>query len=388
MTYRIKRHIVAGIMIAGLSSTSPMAQDVASPFNENVDKIFAHLDKNDAPGCSVGVIKEGHFIHKSGYGMANLELDVPLSSKSVFRMGSVSKQFAAIAVLLLEEQGLIDFDEDIHTYLPELPGYDAKVSVRAMLGHYSGMGDYDLIASSYEGEKVKGALDLRSAAGGPFRLGNEDYLTIKEFYDVVKKVPLSLQPDTKFQYSNLAYFLFSMLVEERSGLTLRAYAEKHIFAPLGMGKTLFSDEPVEIIKHRAYGYKPKKEGGYVTDMTNLFWGGDGGLHTSVEDFIKWDQNFYNPRVGESPDVLIKAMNTPNSQHIARGDLYANGQFVGQMQGRNVFRHSGGWLGVSTYYARFQEDHFSVVILCNNASESPSKYADEVAKLYFNSAMSK
>jgi CubicO group peptidase (beta-lactamase class C family) len=352
-------------------------------FSEEVDRIFAAVDKSDAPGCAVAVIGKGEFIHKAGYGMANLELDVPLTPESVFRMASVSKQFTAAAVLLLADQGLVDLDEDIRTYLPELPDYGAEVTVRAMLGHFSGMGDYDLIASSYEGEKAQDALDLKSAAGGDFRLGNEDYLTIREFYDVVKKVPLSHQPDTKFQYSNLAYFLLSMLVEERSGMSLRNYAEKHIFTPLDMGNSFFSDDGIELIKNRAYGYKPNKEGVYVNDMTNLFWVGDGGLHTTVVDLIKWDGNFYNPLIGKNPKAFAELMNTPNSQHIARNDLYANGQFAGKIEAHDVFRHSGGWLGFSTFYARFQEDKFSVAVLCNDASQKPEDYAAKIARLYFN-----
>jgi CubicO group peptidase (beta-lactamase class C family) len=298
-------------------------------------------------------------------------------------MASVSKQFTATAILLLAEDGLIDLDEDIRTYLPELPDYGAKVTIQSMLGHVSGMGDYDLIASGYEGEKIENGIDLKSVAGGPFRLGNEDYLTIEEFYNIVKRVKLKNRPMEKADYSNLAYFLFSMLIEEKSGLTLREFAEKNIFKPLGMSQTIYSDDVNEIIKNRASGYKKKETGDYKISMTNLAMVGDGGLHTSINDFIKWDNNFYSPVLGKQPSDFIKKLNTPNSNLTIGDALYANGQFVTQQLDRKVYSHSGGWLGFSTFYLRFPEHYFSIITLCNDEGSNPEKYSIEIAKLYFN-----
>lgn len=354
----------------------------ATTLNDEVDKLFSHIDQQGAPGCNVGLIKDGAFIHKKGYGLANLELDVPLNGLQVHRMASVSKQFTALAVLLLAEEGAIDLDADIRTYLKELKDYGEKVTVRSMLGHYSGMGDYDLIAGSYEGDKAKGGIELKSAAGGNFRLGNEDYLTIKEFYDIVKTVPLALKPDQKLQYSNLAYFLLSMLVEEVSGSSLRDYADKKIFSPLNMTNTFFSDDPVEVVKNRASGYKQAKDGQFVTDMTNLFWVGDGGLHTNLDDLLKWDQNFYSPKVGQAPAKLMTLMNTPNSDHILSGLTYANGQFIGETMGRKSYAHSGGWLGTSTYYVRFPEEKFSLAMMCNDVGINAGKIKNDILTLYF------
>jgi CubicO group peptidase (beta-lactamase class C family) len=360
-------------------SSSAMASD----FNNSIDKIFSIVAEQNSPGCNVGLIKEGSFIHKTGYGLANLELNVPLDGNQVHRMASVSKQFTAMAVLLLAEEGAIDLDADIRIYLKGLADYEEIVTVRSMLGHFSGMGDYDLIAGSYEGQKAKGGIDLKSVAGDDFRLGNEDYLTIKEFYNVVQTVPLALKPNQKFQYSNLAYFLLSMLVEEVSGKSLRDYADLKIFKPLGMANTFFSDDPVEIVKNRATGYKQDKDGDYITDMTNLFWVGDGGLHTNLDDLLKWDQNFYIPKVGKDPIKLIELMNKPNSNYKSRNTVYANGQFVGETIGRKSYAHSGGWLGTSTYYVRFPEEKFSLVMLCNDVSLNAGSIKNNILELYFN-----
>ena len=334
--------------------------------NQRLDDLFSEIRSN-GPGCNVGVIHEGQFVYQKGFGLGNLELESPLDGTQLHRMGSVSKQFTAAAVLLLAEEGQIDLAADIHTYLPELPDYGAPVSVNAMLGHFSGMGDYDLIAGSYEGPKADNAIDLRSAAGGPFRLGNEDYLAIDEFYDVVQRVPLASEPETAFRYSNLAYFILSMLVERVSGETLRDYAQHRLFEPLGMTHTFFSDDPVEIVRNRAYGYKLDENGRYITDMTNLFWVGDGGLHTNLSDLLLWDRQFYAPTLGANPNAFLALMNEPNSDFDARGARYANGQFVGEQQGVQGFWHAGGWLGTSTYYGRFPSRNTSIAMMCNDAS---------------------
>jgi len=354
----------------------------ANEFNELVDSVFASIDDSIAPGCSVGVVENGRLIHKAGYGLANLELGVELDGNNVHRMGSVSKQFTALAVLLLAEEDKIELDEDIHLYLPELGDYGAKVTINSMLGHYSGMADYDYITGGDRGDVDEG-LNIRSVAGSPFRLGNEDYLTIEEFYDVVKKAALRHPPNQQWEYSNLAYFLLSMLVEKVSGESLRDYAHARIFEPLGMANTFFSDEPTEIVRNRASGYKRNGDSSeFVTDMTNLFWVGDGGLHTSVEDMLKWDQNFYEPKVGLDPARLLALFNTPNSEFETSGSLYANGQFISEINGRKSFAHGGGWLGVRTSYSRFPAEEFSTIVMCNDVGQNPAEYAKKIADIYF------
>lgn len=367
------------ILIAVLVPSMAGADD----FNNSVDAIFAQIDAATDPGCSVGVIAGGELIHRSGYGLANLELDVPLDGTQVHRIGSVSKQFTALAVLLLAEEGKIDLEEDIRMYLPELRSYGYPVSINAVLGHVAGMADYDYVSGGEDGP-VEGGLNLTSVAGGPFRLGNEDYLSIQEFFNLVKQIPLLQAPNESYRYSNLGYFLLSMLVEAVSGESLREYAARQIFEPLGMRNTFFSDDPVEIVKNRASGYRPEA-GGYVTDMTNLFWVGDGGLHTNVDDLALWDAHFYEPTLGLNPEALMSRFLTPNSPLPSAPDtLYANGQNIGRANGKERIYHSGGWLGVTTFYARYPAEQFSTVLLCNDVGLSPSSLSEQIERLYFSS----
>ncbi|NVK55473.1 MAG: beta-lactamase family protein [Alteromonadaceae bacterium] len=354
------------MLITSIISSAPLS---VAALNDKIDSIMNEVVESNAPGCNVGIIHQGKYIHKSGYGLSNLELETPLDGSQVHRMGSVSKQFTAMAVQLLANEGKIDLDADIHTYLPELRAYEGKVTVRAMLGHFSGMGDYDLITTAPGDEANEKSVNLTSVAGGPFRLGNEDYLTIREFYDVVSTVSLAIPPEQEFQYSNLAYFLLSILVEKVSGQSLRDYSEQAIFKPLGMTSTFFSDDPVEIVNNRAYGYTRNSAGEYVTDMTNLFWVGDGGLHTNLDDMLIWNNHFYQPKLTAQPAQFMAMFNTPNSNFEAAPNVfYANGQFVGtQKNSLEVFSHSGGWLGTYTYFARYPELNLSLAWMCNDVS---------------------
>ena len=160
----------------------------------NIDALFSDYDSADVPGCAIGVIQDGAYLHARGYGSANLEHGIPIDHDSVFRIGSVSKQFTATAVAVLADRGDLNLDSDVHEYLPDLMEYGAEVTVRQMIHHLSGMGDYEM-TEVYE-----------VSPGKAFRFGNEDYWTIEEFYQRVRKQPLALAPMQRFEYSNIAYF--------------------------------------------------------------------------------------------------------------------------------------------------------------------------------------
>ncbi|MCB1844190.1 MAG: beta-lactamase family protein, partial [Halioglobus sp.] len=226
----------------------------------------------------------------------------------------------------------------VHLYLPDLRGYGAPVTIRQMVHHVAGMGDYDA--------------DLfRKADGGEFRFGNEDYWTIAEFYKAVRDVPLRYAPGRRWEYSNLGYFLLSQVVERVSGMSLRQYADGNMFAPLGMSHTMFYDNVNEPVKHRADGYRKTDAGDYELYMTNLSWVGDGGIYTTLDDFIHWDRNWTNNRLGKGGTDLIELVTTPLPGFRAGGDAmlgdrqgYAFGLFVSEGDGPKIIGHTGGWVG--------------------------------------------
>ncbi|MBQ4845316.1 serine hydrolase domain-containing protein [Pseudoalteromonas sp. MMG005] len=365
-------------LFMGAASLSVQADNKSDDLDDKIDAIFANIPE-DGPGCSVGVIKHGELVHQDGYGLANLELNNSLDGSHVHRIASVSKQFTAMAVLLLADEGKISLSADIRQYLPKLRNYGSEVTINAMLGHVAGMGDYDFVDNLEDPDAMK----LRSSAGNKFRLGNEDYLTISEFYDYVKTVPLRHEPEKKWQYSNYAYFLLSMLVEKVSGESLRDYAERRIFKPLNMTHTFFSDQPTEIVKRRASGYRPSEQGGYINSMTNLFWVGDGGLHTNVEDMAKWDRYFYNPTLGNNPTALLRQFLTPNSEIRHERFEYANGQMVVDSEFGKIYTHSGGWLGTVTNYERIPDKAYSSIVFCNSEHLDARDYASMIRKVVLN-----
>ncbi len=361
-------------VVAGLAICSPaIGNEHEPPLSASINAVFADQDRNDGPGCAAGVIHNGMYIHKAGYGMANLEHDIPITSKTVFRTGSVSKQFTAMAIAILAERRELNLDADVHEYLPDLRDYGHTVTVRQMVHHIAGMGDYD--------PKL-----FRKADGAEFRFGNEDYWTIEEFYKAVKDVPLILKPGEKYEYSNLAYFLLSQVVETVSGQTLRQFAAEEIFGQLDMEETFFNDNVNRPVPNRADGYRLMDDGSYEIFMTNLDWVGDGGVYTNIDDFIAWDRNFYDNRLGKGDSGLIEVVTTPHPGANAGGDGpvenagYAFGMQVGTAYGERTVRHTGGWVAFSTVYQRFPDLSLSVVILCNDTESYASRLGNKVVEI--------
>jgi CubicO group peptidase (beta-lactamase class C family) len=338
----------------------------ASKFSSSVDAIFAQYDSVDVPGCAVGVIRNGEYIHARGYGSANLEHGIPIDRDSVFRVGSVSKQFTAAAIAILAGRGDLDLDADVHTYLPDLGKYDDLVTIRQMIHHISGIVEYD-------GDATPTSYEVRD--GKPFRFGNEDYWSIQEFYNEVasQKQPLARKPGVSYEYSNTAYFLLSQVVERVSGKTLRHFADEEIFRPLQMNATFFNDNVNGIVPNRADGYRPLDQGGFEIYMTNLSWVGDGGIYTSLNDFIKWDQAFITGKVpgGVAVQRLMLEPDPTTVKTMEKGLLdegagYGFGLEIGTYKGHPVHMHTGSWVGFRAFYARFPEDGFSIVTLCNRS----------------------
>lgn len=341
--------------------------------SRKIDAVFADIVDDARPGCAAGVIHNGEYIHQAGYGLANLEYDIPIGAQTVFRTGSLSKQFTAMAIAILAERGDLDLDADVHEYLPDLTDYGHRVTVRQMVHHIAGMGDYDHDV-------------FLKADGSAFRFGNEDYWTISEFYEAVADAALRHPPGTRYEYSNLAYFLLAHVVESVSGQTLREFAAEEIFGPLGMTHSLFNDNVNQPVKNRADGYLKLDDGSYEIYMTNLSWVGDGGVYTNLEDFIQWDRNFYDNRLGEGGDALIQLVTTPHAdvyeedENGRRAVSYAFGLSIGESNGQASIGHSGSWVGFTSMYERYPALSLSVVVFCNSTDVAASERAEEIASI--------
>ena len=365
--------------------TSISVQAGTSDLSKKIDSLFG--DRSEKPGCAVGVIENGEYIHSEGYGLANLEHEIPIGKDTIFRIGSVSKQFTTMAIAILEEKGQLSFDDEMKTHIPGLIDYGEEVTINHMIHHFSGLGDYEYM--DYPGR-------FKNAVGEEFRWGNEDYLTNDEFHDLIKTLPLIRKPEKKFHYSNTGYVLLALVAENASGMSLRKLAEKEIFNPLGMNNSFFNDDVNLPFKNRADAYTPIKEGSneYKINVTNLSWIGDGGVYTSLNDFIKWDQNFYENKLGNGNESLIQTMemtfeetkaikrNQKMDKERENENTYAFAQNLAYYNGYKRWSHSGSWVGWLAHYARFPDLGFSTVVFCNTNEIDATIIADKVVDIYF------
>ncbi len=335
----------------------------SSPQPSQTDAIFAKWDKPSSPGCALAVIKDGEVLYTRGYGMADLEHDVPISPNSVFYICSTSKQFVTMSILLLEEQGTLSLDADVRTFIPEIPEYARSITIRHLIHHTSGIRDY---------------LTL-------WRLSGRDHLDhIPEdavLQMICRQKELNFTPGTKFLYSNSCYFLLAVIVKRASGETLREFAHKHIFEPLGMNNSHFHDDNQHIIKHRAFGYTKTDDGGFGNLITRFDLVGSGGLYTTVEDLYLWDQNFYDNKLGKGSPELIERMLVNGKFSNGEEVDYAFALRHGTYRGAKTVAHAGALGGYKAQLLRFPEHKFSVVILSNLANFNPTARAFEVADMY-------
>ena len=330
-----------------------------------VDELFAQWDQENTPGATIGIYQDGKIVYAQGYGTANLDHNIPLTPGSVLRIGSISKQFMAMCIAILAEQGHMSLDDDIRIYLPEMPDYGKPVTIRHLLHHTNGIREY---------------LALVSLAGKPE--GSVFGYTAKELVEMLsRQKALNFEPGSQFSYTNSGYFLLAEIVTRVSGIKASAFALQNIFGPLGMTNTQFYDDRYAIIPNRAFGYSPKSDGSYSLDILRSDVIGDLGVITTVEDFLKWDQNFYQNRLGAGTDDLINTMFKRGRTNDGEELDYALGVTFGSYRGLNTIGHGGSAVGYSAEFLQFPDQHFSVVILSNVSSFQPGVMAQKVANLY-------
>ncbi len=338
-----------------------LAQTPNAPSRASLDRVFSDWSSKDGPGCSAAASRDGRTVYEAGYGSANLEADVPITPASIFHAASVSKQFTAMSVLLLAREGKLSLDADVRTYLPELPDYGHRITLRHLLTHTSGLRDQ---------------WDLLALARGRFE---EDRITEADVLDIVtRQKSLNFVPGTEYLYSNTGYTLAAIIVGRVSGKPLRQFADERIFKPLGMTRTHFHDDYTMLVKGRTSAYEKGKDGWHV-DIPNYDTYGATSLFTTVGDLLKWQENFRHPVVGD--EAILRQMQT--SAVLANGDTtgYGLGVQIGSNAGMKLVGHSGADAGYRAYTGRYPEHTFAVAVLCNAGPTDPADLAAKVAGLY-------
>ncbi len=347
-----------------LLATSAAAADTQTI--GQVDKLFSDLQKPGSPGCALAVLRGGQVLYAKGYGFASVELNSPITPQTVFDIGSTSKQFTASSILLLEQQGKLSINDDVHKYIPELPDYGHKITILNLLNHTSGLRDYL-------------ALLQLSGVNGDSVTTDDDALAL-----LIRQKNLNFAPGSEWAYSNTGFFLLSVIVKRVSGTTLREFASKNIFQPLGMTHTMFRDDHTMLIPHRALAYDPAGKSSYKLDVSYYEQLGDGAVHTSVEDLAKWDENFYSGQIGGRS--FLDELQQTGKLNSGKPLDYAKGLFIKPYRGLHAVRHGGAWGGYRAELLRFPDQHFSVACLCNLANANPEKRAEKVAEVYLGDLM--
>lgn len=340
---------------------APLAAVAQVADSTKIDQLFAQWNKPDSPGCAIAVIKDGQTIYKRGYGIANLDYGVPISSKSVFNIGSISKQFTAMSIALLARQSKISLDDHIHKYLPELPRYQSLITIRQLIYHTSGIREYP---------------HLMQLAGIRFQdATDEEVLKI-----ITRQQGLNFKPGDEYLYSNSGYFLLAQIVKRVSGKSLREFADENIFKPLGMVNTHFHDDRAEVVKNRATGYGPRRGGGFVIEETSSARVGDGGLFATIDDLLLWDKIFYDSKLSGGPE-LIRQFVTPGTLNSGEQIEYAFGMDVETYKGLKVVGHGGAFNGFNADMIRFPDQRFTVICLCNLSNIESGRLTRQVADVY-------
>ena len=321
-----------------------------------IDAVFADFGAT-TPGCAVGVVRGGVLVFGRGYGMANLEHGIPITTRSVFRTGSVSKQFTGAVVAIASLDGHVSLEDPLRKWIPELPDYGSPLTLLHALNHTSGLRDY---------------LTLMRLRG----LRGSDYYTGEELIAVqAAQAELNFDPGAEYLYSNSGYYLLTEAIARAVGRPFKEYAEEVLFGPLGMSNSHFHDDHDHIVPLRADGYAPLPGGGFRTSMTTLDMIGDGGVYSSVEDMALWLAALERDglRGGLTPMLETRGL-------LRSGDEidYAMGQVHGAYRGLPTVGHGGSFVGFRAQTLRFPTEGVSLVTLCNRADAAPSPRTLRVA----------
>jgi CubicO group peptidase (beta-lactamase class C family) len=322
-----------------------------------IDVIFADWDREDSPGCALGVVLGGEMVYVRGYGMSNLEHDIPITPDSIFHVASVSKQFTALSIALLDEEGLLSLDDDVRTHVPEMPDYGPRIAVRNFIHHTSG---------------VRDMWDLLRFSGWR----QDDLINFDDLLDIVpRQKALNFQPGSEFLYSNAGYALLSVIVERVSGKSLRDFADERIFKPLGMTRTHFHNDHMMVVKGRTQAYVPGDNGEFRISIPVFDVDGTTSLFTTVEDLQRWEANFREHTVG-SPEIH-RLILTPGELNHGAPMGYAFGLTHRSYRGVGIVEHSGSDAGYRAHFIRVPEAEAAVFCLCNLSTMNPRRLVEQV-----------
>lgn len=351
--------IAAAVVIASAPATAgaQLTRAGATDLVAVADKVFADWNTTHGPGCAVGIARGGKTLLTRGYGMADLAGERPITPSTILESGSVAKQFTAMAVLLLMQDGKLSLDDDARKYLPELPTYGRTITVRHLLTHTSGLREWS---------------NLVAWQGWPrgTRMHTQDVV----FDLITRQKSLNYPVGDFYSYTNSGFLLLRTLVERVSGTSFAAFTNARIFTPLGMTQTRWRDDYTTIVPGLAQAYRRAPDGWHL-DMPfdNII--GAGGLWTTVGDWLTWNNALTTHALGRAVgDSITRRMRLTSGLEIQ----YALGLTVSDYRGLTQIAHSGSTAGYSTFLARYpQQDNLSIAVMCNAAGAPATAYTHAI-----------
>ena len=335
---------------------------VLSPkIKKQIDKLFKAHDNTETPGYALGIALNGKPIYSKGYGAANLDYNIPITSETAFSLASVSKQFTGACIALLIVEGKLSLEDPVTKYIPELKKYPQEIKVKHLVYNSSGLIDY------YNFD----------------RPGGKSWVTFNHF-DIdeciatsIASDTLAFDPGTQWNYSNINFMLLTKIVEKVSTMPFRDFAKTQLFDPLGMEQTCINDDHTQVIKNRATpynvrnaenveayneaGFKLNPEGDYIQHHRNAPHYGGSGVISTVEDLLKWVGNMHTKKFG-GQTLYDQIHLTPEFEHGRNNQ--AMGLYFGDFNGRKMIAWDGGDYGISAQIARFPEQGLAIIVLSN------------------------
>jgi CubicO group peptidase (beta-lactamase class C family) len=365
--------------------TAAVSDETAT--DKEIDAILSPLTQPDAPGLAAVVKKDGHVIFEKGYGVRKLGTQDQIDAQTNFRLASVTKEFTAMAIMLLVKDGKLRYDEPLTEVFPEFPGYGKNITVRNLLNHTGGLPDYEEL------------MDREEKTNGPrwsaeHQIQDDEVLTLLE-----QQTQGKFAPGTSWAYSNSGYVVLGLIVAKVSGMPYGDFLRKRIFDPVGMKHSVVYQKGKNEVSQRAYG--DSKENGKLveTDQSSTSATlGDGGVYSNLRDLAKWDEALEKHMLlseKEMAPALTPAKLAdgsephwpaePDGDNLAPGKpvSYGFGWFLDPLNGHPRMWHSGSTMGFRSVIQRFMKNGVTIVILCNRADLEPKEYSDKIFDLLSN-----
>ncbi|HKW64047.1 MAG TPA: serine hydrolase domain-containing protein [Candidatus Acidoferrum sp.] len=377
---------LALVLLAASAASQSRAQATESSMEKKIDALFSGVTSPDLPGLAVLARQNGKTIFERGYGVRDLRTKSKIDARTNFRLASFSKQFTAMAIMLLVHDGKLRYDETLVEIFPDFPVYGKSITVRNLLNHVSGLPDYEDLMEKAE------------KANGPI-WSSEKQIQDAEVLELLEKEKSGkFAPGTSWSYSNSAYVVLGLIVANTSGKTYREFLNKRIFAPLKMNHTLVYQKGKNEVVNRAFGHSKENDTLKETDQSSTSATlGDGGIYSNLEDLAKWDDALRNHTLLSDkemqPALTPVKLNDgsephwptePNDDNLHPGKAvsYGFGWFVDSYNGRQRMWHTGSTMGFRTVIECFIGDNLTIIILSNRTDLGPEKLSLQAAELLF------